>query len=194
MKTVPINDFPVSVQLDIPSGAFEPCQETEFRKVSDLAMMFSDQNAVEEIIKNGDQLVYQIRYYPFITSKSDMALGTTIIKPGKVGKEYHMTKGHFHEADNQPEIYHCVQGEGILQMMTIDGEYFAAPWKKDTITHIPPNYAHRVVNTGFTPLVFVASFHVAAGHVYGPIVEKGFKYIIIQQNYKPVEVLNPKWA
>jgi glucose-6-phosphate isomerase len=105
-----------------------------------------------------------------------------------------MTKGHFHEANNQPEIYHCVQGEGFLQMMTLEGEYVSVPWKTDTITHIPPQFAHRVVNTGNIPLVFVASFHVAAGHIYGPIESKGFKYIIVEKDGKPVEMLSPKWA
>jgi glucose-6-phosphate isomerase, archaeal len=194
MKVVPINDLPVSVQLNVPDGSFEPCIETDIRKVSTLAMMFLDQKAVEAEIKAGDPVVYQIRYYPFLTSKSDMALGTTMILPGKVGNEYYMTKGHFHQADNQPEIYHCVQGEGVLQMMTLEGEYIAAPWKKDTITHIPPHYAHRVVNTGSIPLVFVASFHLAAGHIYGPIEKKGFKYIIVEKDGQPTEILNPKWA
>jgi glucose-6-phosphate isomerase, archaeal len=194
MKTVPINDQPVSVQVNIQDGSFTPCMEIELRKVSDLSRMFSDQSAVEEIIKTGDRLVYQIRYYPFITHNSDMALGTTMIIPGKVGNEYHMTKGHFHEANNQPEIYHCVQGEGFLQMMTTAGEYVSVPWKPDTITHIPPQFAHRVVNVGSVPLVFIASFHVAAGHVYDLITNKGFKKIIIERDGKPVEILNPKWA
>ena len=194
MKTVPINDQPVSVQLSITDGSFTPCIETDLRKVSDLSKMFFDQSAVNEIIHSGDRLVYQIRYYPFITRNSDMALGTTMILPGKVGSEYHMTKGHFHEALNQPEIYHCVQGEGFLQMMTLEGDYVSAPWTVDTITHIPPNFAHRVVNTGSIPLVFVASFHLAAGHVYGPIESKGFKYIIVEKDGRPVEMLSPKWA
>ena len=194
MKTVLINDKPVSVQLNPQDGSFLPCIETELRKVSNLSAMFSDTNAVNNLIHLGDRIIYEIRYYPFLTGKSDMALGTTIIYPGKVGDEYHMTKGHFHETDDQPEIYHCVQGVGILQMMTLEGEYVSASWIKDTITHIPPQYAHRVINTGSTPLVFVASFHIAAGHLYHPIETKGFKYIVIEKDGKPLEVLNPKWV
>jgi glucose-6-phosphate isomerase, archaeal len=193
MKLGSIYNKPISVQLDPRDGSFEPCPENEQRMVSHLSMMFSDQQAVETILKSGDRLVYEIRYYPFLTGKSDMVLGTTMILPGKVGNEYHMTKGHFHEVDNQPEIYHCVQGEGILQMMTLEGDYISAHWIKDTITHIPPQYAHRVINTGSTPLIYVASFHVAAGHNYGPIIDKGFKYIVVEQNGVPFELLNPRW-
>ncbi len=194
MKNVPVNNYPTSIQLDIHDGKFEPCLELEQRKVSDLAKMFSDKAAIEDILRRGDRLVYEIRYYPFFTSNSDMALGTTIIFPGKVGNEYHMTKGHFHEREDQPEVYHCVQGEGVLQMMTREGEYVSAPWKADTITHIPPQYAHRVVNTGTFPLVFVAVFHVAAGHEYGPIEQRGFRYKVVEKDGKMAEVSNPRWA
>jgi glucose-6-phosphate isomerase, archaeal len=192
MKEMVINDLPVTVQLDTTTGEFSPCLEKVLRRVSDLSLMFSDQEAVRQIISMGDQLVYEIRYYPFITSKSDMALGTTAILPGKVGDEYHMTKGHFHARDDQPEIYYCVQGEGILQMESRDGSYYAAPWRAGTITHIPPQYAHRVINTGSTTLVFVASFHVAAGHEYDLIEARGFKNIFLERNGETVEVPNPR--
>jgi glucose-6-phosphate isomerase len=194
MKNVPVNNQPISVQLDIPTGVFTPCMELDLRKVSNMAKMFSNKPAVEEIIRSGDRLVYEIRYYPFITENSDMALGTTIIFPGQVGGEYYMTKGHFHERNDQPEVYHCVQGEGVLQMMTRQGEYVTSKWQTGTITHIPPQFAHRVVNTGSTPLVFVAVFHVAAGHDYGLIEERGFKYMILEQDGRPTEVLNPRWS
>src|SRR5512145_3029507 len=113
MKNVPVNDQPVSVQLNIPDGVFTPCIDMETRQLSALGMMFHDQEAVQKIIADGDRTIYEIRYYPFVTSSSDMALGTTVILPGKVGDEYHMTKGHFHERGDQPEVYHCVQGEGF---------------------------------------------------------------------------------
>jgi glucose-6-phosphate isomerase, archaeal len=78
--------------------------------------------------------------------------------------------------------------------MTLEGEYVPANWKADTITHIPPQFAHRVVNTGTIPLVYVASFHAAAGHVYPPIEMKGFRYMIVEKDGKPIEIPNPKWA
>jgi glucose-6-phosphate isomerase, archaeal len=187
MKESVIHDLPVTVQIDTTTGEFVPCLEKVARHVSDLAMMFSDQQTVQQIIGTRDKLVYEIRYYPFITSKSDMALGTTAILPGKVGNEY-----HFHARDDQPEIYYCVQGEGFLQMESRAGDYHAVPWRAGTITHIPPQYAHRVINTGSTTLVFIASFHVSAGHEYGLIEARGFRNIIIEQDGSAVEVPNPR--
>jgi glucose-6-phosphate isomerase len=61
-------------------------------------------------------------------------LGTTRIQGEKVG-EYYMTKGHYHEAENQPEIYFCVKGEGTA-METLEGEFQSERWTS-TISHIP---------------------------------------------------------
>lgn len=191
MQTVPINDKPISVWLDAATGVFSPCPQHTFRRVGDLSMMFQDRAAVADLVKKDNPVVYEIRYYPFATSRSDMALGVSTILPGRVGNEYFFTKGHFHERDDQPEIYHCVQGSGVLQMETRDGEYQFADWKPGTITHIPPAYAHRVVNTGNVPLVFVASFHLSAGHVYGPIESRGFSRIIVEQDGVPTQIPNP---
>jgi glucose-6-phosphate isomerase, archaeal len=182
-------DYPVSVMFDAKTGIFDPCKQTVERKVSDLKMMFHDQPAVKSILSSGDQLVYEIRYYPFITSKSDMALGVTRIFPGKVGREYHMTKGHIHQHDDQPEIYYCVQGSGYLLLDTLDGEFRAEPWQPGVITHIPPMWAHRVVNTGNDLLVFVASYHIAAGHLYDKVEEQGFAKIAVENNGKPALIL-----
>lgn len=192
MKPVEINDLPTSVWLDINTGVFEPCVEISRRKVSDLAMMFADQEAVQQLIAQGDPVVYDIRYHPFQTSTSDMALGVSTIYPGKVGDEYHMTKGHFHVRMDQPEIYFCVRGTGFLLMESKEGDFQVAEWRPGTITHIPPQYAHRVVNTGPEPLIWVASYHLAAGHDYEPIIARGFAKIVVEKDGQPVFLPNPR--
>jgi glucose-6-phosphate isomerase len=186
------SDYPKSVEFDFSSGEFSPREKTVERHVSDLGMMFNDKAAVKADIDAGDPLVYEIFYYGFPTSKSDMALGTTRIQPGTVGNEYYMTKGHFHEADDQPEIYFCVQGEGYLIMETIDGEFRAEKWQKGTITHIPPMWAHRAINTGDEPLVFVATYHLSAGHTYDHVAEKGFSKRIIKEGTQAIFIDNPQ--
>jgi glucose-6-phosphate isomerase len=97
-----------------------------------------------------------------------------------------MTKGHFHAANDQPEIYFCVKGEGYLLQETLDGEFQVEEWEKGTISHIPPMWAHRVVNVGSEPLVFVASYHLAAGHNYEPVIERGFAQRVNKENGKVI--------
>lgn len=186
-------DYPISVQFDFVSGAFAPFKTRTDRRVSDLKMMFHDQAAVQQAISAGDPIVYDICYHPFPTSKSDMSLGVSRILPGKVGDEYYMTKGHIHERDDQPEIYFCVKGEGYLLLQTADGEFRAERWTPGMITHIPPMWAHRAVNTGTDTLVFVASYHLSAGHDYRLIEEKGFRQILVERDGKPAFVDNGRW-
>lgn len=59
MKQTEVYDLPVSVQIDITTGEFSPCPEMVDRKVSDLAVMFYNQEVVNGIISSGDRLVYQ---------------------------------------------------------------------------------------------------------------------------------------
>jgi glucose-6-phosphate isomerase len=186
-------DYPISVQFDFNAGTFAPYRQKVDRRVSDLAMMFHDQLAAQAAIAGGDPVVYEIWYHPFETSKSDMALGVSRIFPGTIGDEYHMTKGHIHERDDQPEIYFCVKGEGYLLLQTVEGEFRAERWTPGTISHIPPMWAHRVVNTGNETLVFVASYHLSAGHDYRPIEEKGFRQLVLKRDGGPVLVDSPRW-
>jgi glucose-6-phosphate isomerase len=192
MEKTEIYDLPISVHLDFKTGAYEPYRTFQERRLSDLAQMFYDQVTVKKLVATENPLIYDIRYHPFITSASDMALGVTRILPGKIGDEYHMTKGHFHESLDQPEIYFCVHGEGFLLMETAEGDFQVAPWSPGTITHIPPNYAHRVVNTGKDVLFFVASYHISAGHTYDLVTQRGFSQVVVEREGRPVFIDNPR--
>ena len=183
-------DYPFSVQFDFEKGEFSPYQKRAERKLSDLSMMFQAKEIVKQAVAKDDPVIYEIFYYGFQTSLSDMALGVTRIQPGTIGGEYYMTKGHYHEAHDQPEIYFCVKGNGYLLLETRDGEFRAEKWTRGTISHIPPMWAHRVVNIGNQPLVFVASYHLAAGHEYEPVIKRGFLKRIFEENGKAVFTLN----
>ena len=183
-------DYPVSVQFDFEKGEFSPYQKKVERKLSDLSMMFQAKNVVEKMLEKEDPVIYEIFYYGYQTSVSDMALGVTRIQPGTIGDEFYMTKGHFHAAHDQPEIYFCVKGEGYLLQETLEGEFQVEKWTKGTISHIPPMWAHRVVNIGAESLVFVASYHLAAGHNYDPVIERGFSKRVVAENGKAAFIMN----
>lgn len=189
-KAAPIN-LPTAVQIDLNGGQMVPCTVHERRHVSHLAQQFSDQAAVRQVIEQGDPLVYEIYHHAFVTDQTDMAMGMSVIAPGKVGGEYYMTKGHLHERSDQAEIYYCVQGEGLLLMDDLQGDFRAEPFSAGIAIHIPPQYAHRVVNTGGRPLIFVSAFHLAAGHVYQPVAEMGFAALVVEEDGKPALRGNP---
>jgi glucose-6-phosphate isomerase len=43
-----------------------------------------------------------------------------------------------------------------------------------------------VVNTGSDLLVFVASYHISAGHEYTAVEEQGFAKIVVEKDGQPV--------
>jgi glucose-6-phosphate isomerase len=186
------SDYPISLQFDLANGTFNNDPVIIERRIAEMGKMFYDQESVAKIAEKENRLVYEMIHYYFETSKSDMSLAVSKIQPGKIGDEYHMTKGHFHESPDQPEIYFCLQGTGFLLLETLEGEFRAEPWKMGTITHIPPQWAHRVVNTGKDVLFYISSFHKCAGHVYDFIEENGFKNVVVEKNGTPVLIPNPK--
>jgi len=109
----------------------------------------------------------------------------TILKPGKVGKEYYMTKGHFHEDDESGETYFCLKGRGIVIMQTRDGRTDEVWLVPGTVACIPPGWAHRTVNVGKEDFVMLAIFPVNAGHDYKSIEKSGFIKRVIEKNGKP---------
>jgi glucose-6-phosphate isomerase len=190
-KIIPY-DLPLRVQIDFQSGEFSPSKDWFERRLSQLAESFHDQEAVAGILKSDDPLIYDVHYQPFITSLSDLVFGVTRIYPGKVGDEYHMTKGHFHLLPDEAEIYICFQGQGCLVMESAEGDFKAHWWSPGSLSHIPPGYAHRTVNVGAEPLIFGAVYHLRAGHDYASIAQRGFSHLVVEQDGKPALVPNPR--
>jgi glucose-6-phosphate isomerase len=102
-----------------------------------------------------------------------------------VGDEYFMTHGHFHALSDRAEIYATVKGTGALLLMDEGGTTSSQTMKPGTVHYIPGKVAHRVVNTGDEPLVFLASWPSDAGHDYGSIKTKGFSKRMILRDGAP---------
>ena len=56
------------------------------------------------------------------STSGDVAYGTSVVAPGKVGDEYYMTKGHFHTVLDTAEIYFCLAGRGYMLMENPEGD------------------------------------------------------------------------
>ena len=185
-------DFPISILYDTAAGKLEQYEKLVERRLSDLAPMYYDQDTVEALVGREDPLIYEIFYYSFPASKSDWGVGVSRIKPGTIGDEYHMTKGHFHEREDQPEVYICTKGTGFLLMETEGGDFQADEFLPGVVTHIPGHWSHRVVNTGADDLSYIGVYSLSAGHVYERVLERGFEQIVVRRDGKPVFVPNPR--
>ncbi|MCL4417975.1 MAG: cupin domain-containing protein, partial [Actinobacteria bacterium] len=112
--------------------------------------------------------------------EGQLIFGTSIIYPGKVGSEYFMTKGHYHEKPDTAEIYFCLKGKGYLIMESLEGETSIIFMQSGSIGYVPPRWAHRTANTGDEPLICFYSVPADAGHDYEEIAKSGFKVIAIE--------------
>ncbi len=155
--------------------------------------MYANEHAYEAMTVNGDPLIYEFHELGVPEKPGNLAFGTSIVYPGKVGDEYYMTKGHFHTILDTAEVYYCLGGKGYMLMESPEGDWAAEPFTPGKAVYVPGRYAHRSINTGTEPLITFYVFRADAGHDYGTIESKGFRKIVIEQAGEAAIVDNPKW-
>jgi len=185
--------LPFTLDFDLISGTCG-AKESTMRPLSKMEGMYNDRKAFDTILEKGDPLVYEFYELAMPGTAGDLQFGTSITYPGKVGKEYFMTKGHFHEVLETAEVYYTLSGEGYMLLETPEGEWKAEALEKGKALYVPPRWAHRSINTGNTPLVTFFVFRGDAGHDYGTIEKKGFRRLIVEGgDGNPQVIENPLW-
>lgn len=124
------------------------------RKLSEMSGFFKDEKSFQEILKKKDPEVYNV----YIKEFSPIDMGLTVIKPGRVGKEFYFTKGHIHRNET-PEFYILLDGKGELLIQKSRFGAKTIKLKKGEITLIPEGYAHRLINSGRKKLKVLTIYH-----------------------------------
>jgi len=137
--------------------------------------------------------VYRVQYWKPVPDGTSGGLfwGNSTVFPGKVGNEFFMTKGHFHAQLDRAEYYATVSGGGLLLLMDMQRRTVYRPMKAGGVHYIPGATAHRVVNTGTEPLVFLACWGSDAGYDYRTIEEQGFSVRVFEIDGQPCMVPQP---
>ncbi|MDK2896935.1 MAG: glucose-6-phosphate isomerase, archaeal [Candidatus Atribacteria bacterium] len=182
---------PFNVEVNFQTGDLTPGKKID-RYLSGVKNMFFDQAAADAILQREDPLIYQVIYADVPEAKGHLGNCTTIIYPGKVGREFYFTKGHFHEERGTAEIYFCLQGKGKLLLESTDGEWAILDMYPGTASYIPPYWSHRTINVGQEKLIFYCVFPADAGHDYGTIEEIGYPKLVVEENGQIMVVDNPK--
>jgi glucose-6-phosphate isomerase, archaeal len=179
---------PFTTMLDMATGALDPERERVERRRSDMRGMFLEDDGGHD-----DGVVYRVYSIPAPATGDEILCSTTVLMPGRVGREYHMTKGHFHEVRSRAEVYIGLSGDGRLVMATEDGRHAVEPMGPGTVSYVPGGWAHRSVNVGSAPLVFFAAFVGDAGHDYATIEREGFPVVVLAGSDGPEVVENPRY-
>jgi len=132
------------------------------RKLKDMQNRYKNINN-----NNPEKIIYKVYIKDFKTFE----LGLTIIEPGKINKEFFMTKGHKH-LKKRKEIYILLEGKGKL--LIENKKIKIINLKKDKPTIIPSNSGHRLINTGKTKMKVITIYSKDAGHNYNFKFKKRF--------------------
>ena len=186
------NVHPFSMYFDLINGKSENKVSSK-RLLSQMKGMFFNQKAYESALEKEDKMVYEFYELDLPSTDGNLLFGTSIVYPGKIGDEYHMTKGHFHTILDTAEVYYCLSGEGYLMMENPEGDWKAEKFTPGQAVYAPGRYAHRSINTGTEPLVTFFVFRSDAGHDYGTIETKGFRHLVVEQDGKEKIIENPNW-
>lgn len=191
----------MSTQTDLSTIAdFDPgtgvssTREPIRRRVSDMQAYYADQEAAAAAVAGGDPLVYEYYDMGVQSTSGDVAYGTSTTFPGKVGDEYFMTKGHYHQVRDRAEVYFGLKGHGMLLLQTEEGAFTATEMGPGTVAYVPPCWGHRTVNTGDEDFVFLAVYPGDAGHDYGSIETTGFARRVVGVDGTPTLTDNAEFA
>jgi glucose-6-phosphate isomerase len=178
--------------LNWKEGLLEGYEKVVVRKLSDMQGFYSDERAYSAMLQE-DPVIYRVFEVPSPAERGHLSYALTVIYPGRVGREFFMTKGHFHERRECAEVYIGVKGHGLLLMQDEGGEVRWTELGEGDIVYVPPRWAHRSVNVGDGEFAFLAVYPSDAGHDYGVIAGRGFRKIVLatEDGYEVVD--NPRW-
>ncbi len=189
MKSSPLaslseTDLSVSFGWDSARIGNRPLVE---RRLSDLRGSFRDAAAYEAALARGNPLIYEVTAVEPATGDGQLHYGLGILYPGKIGAEYYLTKGHYHSHRAAAEVYLGLKGEGVMLLEDeASGESRMVPLRGNSAVYVPGHTAHRTMNTGTEPLIYIGVYPSNAGHDYGAIAAKNFRMIVIEHDGKPV--------
>lgn len=118
----------------------------------------------------------------WVMEKFDLRFDITILRPGRVGREYIRTVGHYHPKKpgtdfTYPEVYEVLHGEAHYLIQKLDESLTrvldvilvqAHPGDKVVIL---PNYGHITINPGPGPLAMANWVASSFSSIYGSMKE-----------------------
>jgi glucose-6-phosphate isomerase len=172
-------------RIDFAAGSIDGCPVTR-RTLSQMKDSFADRVSCDAMLRLGDPLLYTVSTCECGEGPGELHCGLAVIHPGRVGEEYFMTRGHMHARREAPELYVGLRGSGIMLMQQEDGSGGAtAALAGECLVYVPGHTAHRTINTGDEPLVYLGIYAADAGHDYESIRIRNFTDVVVRREDRP---------
>ncbi len=161
-------------RVDVARGELTGATNRYVKTLADLHGIYEDVAAFEALKRKlGDEVVYEVTDFKPSANPGDMIVGVTRMRPGKVGREYFLTRGHIHANANRPEIYYGESGRGLMLLESPVGEIRTVAIEPRALCYVPPYWIHRSINIGAEELVMTFAYPADSGQDYAIIEEAG---------------------
>jgi glucose-6-phosphate isomerase len=187
-------DLPLSLNIPFPLLIPTNYDNHIQRRLSSMRGQFFDQAIYQSMLLLEDTLIYEVYEFYRPPKNGELLMGVSIVHAGKIGREFFMTKGHYHAILETGEVYYCLKGEGYMVMENPEGDTAVEPLSPGKVLYVPPRWAHRSVCTARQQdLVTFFVYPAHAGHDYGTIERQGFRKLVVD-GQSGVEIIdNPRW-
>ena len=183
LNTIKPEDLSVAYGLDSARIADRPFVQ---RRLSDMPGCFADTAAYEAALAVDNPVLYEVTAIEPARGDGQLHYGLGILHPGKIGNEFFMTKGHYHSHRPAAEVYVGLRGEGVMLLEDeATGESRMVDLRENCTVYVPGHTAHRTMNTGTVPLVYLGIYPSNAGHDYAAIAANNFRKIVVDCDGKP---------
>lgn len=165
---------PTAHAIDPRTGTMGGATGRYEKRLRELSDIYADEAAfARAVAQDGDEVVYCVHETRPRVAHGDLIFGTTFMKPGRIGEEYFVTRGHIHARANRPETYYGEAGSGLMLMESPEGETRILEIAPRVLVYVPPMWIHRSVNTGPEPLVMSFCYPSDSGQDYEIIARSG---------------------
>ncbi|HVT11234.1 MAG TPA: glucose-6-phosphate isomerase family protein [Fimbriimonadaceae bacterium] len=171
---------------DLQTGLLSGAQVLDAQKcVGDLRELWMEPAEIAD----PDALLYRTQTFRTgLEAEGILFWGNTTLMPGRVGAEFFMTRGHRHLRKTHGELCVTVWGQGALVLMDEDRSTRFEEMRPGSTHWIDGRFAHRTVNTGDEPLVFLCAWPADCGHDYDEVARLGFGARLLDVDGKPALV------
>lgn len=158
---------PLTGTLGGATGSYE-------KRLEDLAGVYADAGAFDAACAaQPGRIVYRVEDVRPAAAAGDLIFGTTHMEPGRIGREFFVTRGHIHARANRPETYYGEAGRGLMLLESPEGQTRILEIAPKVIVYVPPLWIHRSVNVGDTALVMSFCYPSDSGQDYDVIGRSG---------------------